>query len=102
MRAAEIIRGLLDLIDQVDQQAEPTVVAEPVAVSIEAPSDDVNHFKQIVDFLTGREAPAQYANEPNEVVADIDAVTCDAGGGVNGPKNPEDLRGDSVRIYGDN
>jgi hypothetical protein len=32
------------------------------------------------------------ANSPNEVVADIEAVTTDAGGGVNGPKDPADIR----------
>lgn len=102
MRAAEIIRGILDLIDEIDTANEPVVVAEPVAINIEAPSDDINHFKQVVDFLTGRQEPQQYANEPNEVVADIAAVTTDAGGGVNGPKDPKDLRGDSIRIFGDN
>jgi hypothetical protein len=38
------------------------------------------------------DAETEYANEPQEMYADIDAVTIDAGGGVNGPKNPHDLR----------
>ena len=32
------------------------------------------------------------ANSPNEVVAPVDAVTTLAGGGVNGPKHPADIR----------
>jgi hypothetical protein len=101
MRATEFIRGLLDLIDTIDSQQDQVVAVEPVAVNIEAPSDDINHFKQIVDFLTSGEQQG-YANQPNEVVADLDAVTTAAGGGVNGPKDIDDLRGDSVRIYGSN
>lgn len=101
MRATEFIRGLLDLIDTIDSQQDQVVAVEPVAVNIEAPSDDINHFKQIVDFLTSGEQQG-YANQPNEVVADLDAVTTAAGGGVNGSKDIDDLRGDSVRIYGSN
>jgi hypothetical protein len=32
------------------------------------------------------------ANSPNEVVAPVSAVTTDAGGGVNSPKHPDDIR----------
>jgi hypothetical protein len=32
------------------------------------------------------------ANSPNEVVAPVSAVTTDAGGGLNGPKHPDDIR----------
>lgn len=104
MRATEIIRGLLDIIDDIDSSQEPESVAviEPQSIEIATqPTDDINHFKQIVDMLS-QGTDATYANEPNEVVADIAAVTTDAGGGVNGPKDPADLRGDSVRIYGSN
>ena len=44
----------------------------------------------------------QYSNTPNEQYADVAAVTTQAGGGVNGPKHSADIRGDSIRIYGDN
>jgi hypothetical protein len=39
------------------------------------------------------------ANSPNEVVADVDAVTTLAGGGVNGPKHPDDIRVKDPRGY---
>jgi len=32
------------------------------------------------------------ANSPNEIVTDVDAITTLAGGGVNGPKDPADIR----------
>jgi hypothetical protein len=41
------------------------------------------------------------ANSPNEVVADIEAVTTDAGGGVNAPKHPHDIRVKDPSAYPD-
>jgi hypothetical protein len=52
--------------------------------------DDVNRFKQVMDLVVSEQP--EYANEPNEEYAGIEAVTTDAGGGVNGPKHPHDLR----------
>jgi hypothetical protein len=40
-----------------------------------------------------------YANEPNEVVSDVDSVTVDAGGGVNGSKHSDDIRVKDPRGY---
>jgi hypothetical protein len=40
-----------------------------------------------------------YDNSPAEVTAGIESVTTDAGGGWNGPKNPSDIRADSVSMY---
>jgi hypothetical protein len=39
------------------------------------------------------------ANAPDEKYADIDAVTTLAGGGVNGPKHPADIRVKDPRGY---
>jgi hypothetical protein len=100
MRATEIIRGVLDLIDQLDcaQQSEPEIVAiapveEPVQTGV-----DTNRFKQIFDILSA-ERSQMYDNSPAEVVAGIESVTTHAGGGWNGPKNPADIRADSVSMY---
>ena len=97
MRATDIIRNVLDLIDHIDCP-EPEVVAvvpveEPVQTSV-----DSNRFKQIFDILSA-ERNQMYDNSPNEVVAGIEAVTTHAGGGVNGPKNPADIKADSVSMY---
>lgn len=89
MRATDIIRNVLDVIDGIDTpQEEPTVDA---TVTITAAPIE-NRFKQIVDLISAERAPTELANSPQEQYADIDAVTVNAGGGVNGPKHPTDLR----------
>lgn len=103
MKATEIIRGVLDLIDKVEcASTEPAVAvtdAEPVQDPI-ITGVDTNRFKHIFAMLDAeRSAPPMYSNSPNTVVADIAAVTVDAGGGWNGPKNPADMKSDSISLY---
>jgi hypothetical protein len=101
MRATEIIRGVLDLIDQVEcaQQVEEPVIAvvDPIEEPIQT-GVDTNRFKQIFDILSAERAQ-MYDNSPAEVVAGIESVTTHAGGGWNGPKNPADIKADSVSMY---
>ena len=93
MRATEIIRNLLDLIDDIEAgEQQQGIDAE---VTITAPDTDTNRFKHIVDLLSTQ----PYSTTPDPKVLPIDAVTTDAGGGVNGPKHPRDLRGNSFPIY---
>lgn len=96
MRATEIIRSILDLIDHIDieQPSEPQITS--IDVVDQEPRD--NRFRQIVDILTS-EYSQMYDNSPAEVVAGIDSVTKHAGGGWNGPKNPADIRADSISMY---
>jgi hypothetical protein len=83
----DYVRMMLDIIDQKEiQQPEPS---EPVA----------SRFRQIYDVLSKRDTRA-VANAPNEVVTSIDSVTTDAGGGVNGPKHPADIRVKDPSPYG--
>ena len=86
MRATEIIRGVLDLIDQVEcaqQQQESPVQGA---------------FAQLFAQLSAE--PQGYDNSPDPHVHGIDSVTTAAGlGGLNGPKNPADIRADSVSMY---
>lgn len=106
MKATEIIRGVLDLIDQIDcPTAEPeiTVAVPQEELPAENPmtvASDQNHFKQIFDLLSA-EKEKLYSNSPAEVVAGIESVTTNAGGGLNGPKDPADIRSDSVAMYPD-
>lgn len=85
MRIAELLRKMADVIDQADQQ--PT----DGQLSPLSKGDDINRLKQIAG-LNPHDESAEFANEPNEEYAGIEAVTTDAGGGVNGPKHPHDLR----------
>lgn len=94
MRATEIIRDLLDLIDHIDSNQE---INSDQEMSIETGVDS-NRFRQIFDLISS-DTDQMYDNSPAVVVADIDSVTTHAGGGWNGPKNPADLRGNSFSLY---
>ena len=93
MRVTEILRGLLDLIDQIEDEQ----------TSKETPyyDDEARRMDQI-DDLQGCNPDTEYANEPDPRYSDIAAVTVDAGGGWQEPKHPDDIRGDSIRIHGGN
>lgn len=101
MRAQDMIKAMLTIIDggQTTQVSmEPAVVIEPEAPGEDSPlthtgtpGDEINRFKQIVD-LGSEPEEGDFANRPGEQYADVDAVTVDAGGGMNGPKHPHDLR----------
>jgi hypothetical protein len=94
MRAQEIIRGILDMIDGV----EPRQPIEPVE-DMGYSDTDIKRFKQIVD-LVDADQEAIYSNEPNEQYADIESVTIDAGAdGMNGTKDPADIRGEHPSLY---
>ena len=94
MRIQDIIRNVLDLIDQ---------VKEPTEQPDDTPSgycdDDLARFKQIAGIVSPPGSMSPLSNSPNEQVADIDAVTVDAGGGVNGPKHPHDIRVKDPSMY---
>jgi len=98
MRAVEILRDLLDIIDRIENQPEDGLDQAPSTGNVSvATGVDQNRFKQIVDLLSAK--PQMYDNSPGEVVASLDSVTVHAGGGLNGPKNPADIRADSVPMY---
>ena len=92
MRAQDIIRAVLDIFDS-DNKTTPDETCgseqgEPIA----------SRFKQIMAILDS-DSTGPYSNTPNEVVTDVDAVTTNAGGGVNGPKHPDDIRVKDPRGY---
>lgn len=93
MRIQEIIRSVLDLIDKFDQESVEIAPINPPESQLIPIStgDDINRFKQIID-LADSPAPIEYNNEPCPAYASLDAVTVDAGGGMNGPKHPADIR----------
>jgi hypothetical protein len=92
MKATDIIRGVLDLIDDIDCHNSDVEPDEIVTGS------DTNRFKHIFDLLS-KEHEQMYNNSPAEKIASIDSVTVDAGGGWNGPKNPADMRSNSVSLF---
>lgn len=93
MRATDVVRQVLDLLDAIDSDNE--VKADVTVVQNNEPD---NRFRQILAMLNA-ESFGEYANTPNEVVSNVDSVTTLAGGGVNGPKHPADLRVKDPRGY---
>lgn len=94
MRANEIIRGVLDLIDQIESDQE---VTNDSPTSAEFYDDEARRMNQIKDLIPSEEGT--YDNSPVQATASITAVTVNAGGGTNGPKHPADIRADSVAMY---
>lgn len=89
MRATEILRGLLDLIDNIDSE-----------------NDSISDFadENVSDCGCGddcgcSDCQSKLANSPNELIATVNMVTTDAGGGVNGPKHPADLKTATFPLY---
>jgi len=82
MKTTEIIRAVLDIIDNTDDQPQPQTHTQ---------DNDESRFRSILAMLQNRDHSG-YDNAPNEVIADVDSVTKHAGGGLNGPKHQDDIR----------
>ena len=92
MRVSEIIRQVLDVIDQAESQQ-----AEQPAEYMGYSEQDIKRFRQIAGLTS---ADKQYSTEPKEEYMDIDAVTVDAGSdGWQGTKHPADIRGEHPSLY---
>ena len=108
MRATDLIRSVLCVIDAIEQPPIPATASIQVQVPVEEPVDTVpgkpKHelepgFRQIFDILSARTS-GQYANSPTEHIAGIASVTTDAGTeGWNGTKDPADLRVKDPSMY---
>ena len=97
MRATDIVRQILDLLDQVEGQHD---LKPEVKIDVQQNDEPDNRFKSILAMLDS-DSFGPLANSPNEVVADLDSVTTLAGGGVNGPKHPHDIRVKDPSAYPD-
>lgn len=86
MKVTEIIRSILDIIDQ----SEDAAPEQAIVVDFEEECS-LDQIKQLSGL----------SNAPDELYASIEKVTTDAGGGLNGPKNPADIRADSVSMFPD-
>jgi len=95
MRATDVVRSVLDLLDQIDNNKKIDVEVEVDNIT---DNEQASRFKQIFAMLDAEDT-GPYSNTPNEVVSDVDSVTTDAGGGVNGPKHPDDIRVKDPRGY---
>ena len=102
MRATDIIRSVLDLLDKVDKPEQETPAQLTVTTDIPPEEGEpvASRFKQIMAMLDS-DSTGPYSNTPNEIVADVDAVTTLAGGGMNAPKHPHDIRVKDPSAYPD-
>ena len=91
MSARDLLRAVLDILDSEEGQVKADV-------TVNQNDEPDNRFKQILAMLDA-DSFGPLANSPNEVVAPVSAVTTDAGGGVNGPKHPADIRVKDPRGY---
>jgi hypothetical protein len=60
-------------------------------------NDDIRRFRQIVDLANTQQT--EYPNTPKEEYASIESVTTAAGGGMQAPKHPADIRGEHPSLY---
>lgn len=93
MRIQDVIRSVLDIIDNGAEDMQPDDTPSGYC------DDDLARFKQIAGIISQPGEMSPLANSPQEKVADIAAVTVDAGGGVNGPKHPHDIRVKDPSMY---
>lgn len=94
MKITDIIRGVINMIDAVEQP-EPQVA---VVVNTQPTDDDAElvRMRQIAGLLgTG---DTEYSNSPEEMIAPIEAVLA-SGDDVHKSKHPSDMRSDSVSLY---
>ncbi len=92
MRVAEIIRQVLDILDQAEPQEKPEQPVEDMGYS----DSDIKRFQQIAGLTTDK----QYSTEPNEQYMDVDAVTDLAGADSwQGTKDPADIKGEHPSLY---
>jgi hypothetical protein len=104
MKAVEILRAFLDIIDQAEQP-EVTIVNTNMgsdAIGIDDATSPDRRMNQIKDLVGDDDCGCgDYANTPQEKYADLEAVTTDAGGGMQAPKEPEDIRGEHGSLFRD-
>ena len=91
MRVSDIIRNVLDIIDQAEAPEQEPAVA--IAVEIE-PTAGLQDMQRLAGLVNDTE----YANEPNAVVAPL-AAAFPAGDDVHHSKNPADIRTNAPSMF---
>lgn len=102
MRITDIIRGILDHVDQeAEQQAQPVQVEPEIAfagVPVEEPQEQETDFVTIIQQLAGLQTEPNHVNAPDEQVAPIGAAF-PGGDDVHQRKNPADIRTNAPSMY---
>ena len=72
MRATDMIRSVLDMIDSLDDR-EPKIDISIDGIPQEEPPEEPR-FASVLKMLSDRRK-GEYANSPNEIVADVEDIT---------------------------
>ena len=91
MKITDVIRSVLDIIDSSEQPESVNQDYMP-----EEGDDEIMRMKELVGI---NPEEVQFSNSPDELYADIKKVTVDAGGGINGPKHPGNIRTTNFPMY---
>lgn len=102
MKITDIIRGIIDLIDQeTEQDQESQVAAIDVAINPEPQVqvlDPLDMMRQLAGVTDASCDDHQYSNEPDEQVSALGAAF-PAGDDVHHSKNPADIRTNATSMY---
>lgn len=105
MRATEIIRNLLNVIDTIETSNQPDVSVSIARLSSNNESDPItdswqdNRYKQIEDLLSNEDDLMNtFSNTPTPKISDLDSVIM-SGDDVNKSKHPSDIRANSISLY---
>lgn len=107
MKITDIIRSVLDLVDQgelAQQQQVQDAEAGQIAIALDVPVEPEQCMQPqcddlaIIQQLAGMKAEPEYANEPVEIVAPLSA-SYPAGDDFHSSKDPSDIRADSFSMY---
>ena len=100
MRATEIIRGILDLIDEIEANRHDFDKSRLSSGKMSHDVEAMVRYEQIQDLLPDlSDALSSVKNTPNPKIADISAVTTQTGTDLNKSKNPSDIRGEHISMY---
>lgn len=92
MKITDIIRSVLDIIDDADKPQEPVVA---IAVQAE-PQEQIADMQRLAGILDCDHE--EYANAPTEIIAPVTA-SFPAGDDVHHSKNPADIRTNAPSMY---
>ena len=85
MRATDIIRSVLDLLDGLDDREPKIDISIDGIPQAPEPEPEQDRFASVFKMLADRRQ-GEYANSPNEVVADVEDITTAVRG------EPQDVR----------
>jgi hypothetical protein len=101
MKITDIIRGILDQVDQEIQQQARSTTAEPevaIAIPVEEPPVQEPDLIGIIRQLAGVPPQTNHVNGPDEKVSPIGA-SFPGGDDMHSRKNPADIRTNAPSMY---